>query len=782
MPPVQYALRRPPLACLIAALPLLALAACGGGGGVASTPTPPPTTTPPVTTTPPTQGEPPVTSTPTTSAPVTTPSAPTNYDTAEYRRSAGAVQASALTAYNAGFAGRGVTSAIVDGGIDTSNADFTGRISAASADVAGTRTIRDEGGHGTAVAGVLGAARNDSGPLGIAFETTLLIARSDTPGTCATSDGCKHADSAIARGVDLATTNRARVINLSLGGSPADATLSAAIGRATAAGIVVVIAAGNDASVDPDPLAQLANVDSAARGLVIIAGASNLAGDIATFSNRAGNGANHYLMALGERVQSYNQNGEQFLFNGTSFSAPLISGAVALLAQAFPNLTGQQIVQLLYSTATDLGTSGIDATYGRGLLNLTRAFQPQGATALAGSAVRVSLTGNGTLSTPMGDAGGTQAGASAVILDSYGRAYSYALGQSFTRPAPALRLAPALAGGIRNISLAADGTTVAMSVASRPGSEAVVERLLLAPDQARQVRTVAGFAAQRLGPHMAVAFGFAQGSATLAATLRGAGGDAFLIAGDPLATPGFERHAGTSFALRRAIGRLGVTVTAEGGDALAGTTTLGARPRDREYLPYSTLGLTIDRRFGPLALSGGMSRMQERDTVLGARFGAAFGGGGATTDFADATATLTPGGGWSISAAMRRGWTRMPGGGAATGGHLRSGGYAIDLARQGVFGVRDRIGLRFAQPLRVASGGYALMLPVAYDYATGTTTLASSRLSLAPTGRERNAEASWAAPLLGGWLTTNLYWRRDPGHIAALPDDLGGAVRFAMGF
>ncbi|TVV71857.1 S8 family peptidase, partial [Sphingomonas solaris] len=711
----------------------------------------------------------------------TTPSTPTNFNTSEYRASGGLVQASAITAYDAGFTGRGVVAAIVDGGIDTGNADFAGRISNASADVGGSRgTIKDEGGHGTAVAGVLGAARNDSGPLGIAFDATLLIARSDTPGTCATSDGCKHTDTAIARGVDLATQNNARVINLSLGGSAADATLRAAIARATAAGIVVVIAGGNDARADPDALAQIANDDTIARGLVVIAGATNQAGDIATFSNRAGNGATHYLMALGERVLSYDENGALFLFNGTSFSAPLISGAVALLAQAFPNLTGQQIVQLLYSTAADLGTGGIDTTYGRGVLNLSRAFRPQGQTSLAGTAVAVSLEGNGMLSAAMGDAA-MKSGASAVLLDGYGRAYGYALGSSLARPAPALRLAPALAGGLHSVSFSRDGSVAAVSIAGDTSS--TVERLTLAPGEARQARAVAGMVASRLSPDLAVAFGFAQGGRALGDTLRGQSGGAFLIAADPLAAPGFERRAGNAMALRHTVGRLGLTFAVEQGDALTPrTATFSARRQDRLRGGYAMLGVTLDRAIGPLALNAGVSRLRESDTVLGARFGTAFGAGGAITDFADASATLTPGDGWAIGASVRRGWTRMAAGGVSTGGSLHSGGHAIDIARTGLFGRRDRLGLRLAQPLRVASGGYALSLPVDYDYASGTARFAATRLDLSPQGRERDVEASWATPLLAGWLTTNLFWRRDPGHIAAAPDDVGGALRFARRF
>ncbi len=782
---LPMSLRIPGLLRTTSAFWLLALAACGGGGGggVNSTPTPTPSTpTPSTPTPPPAQTEPPTTTTPTPPVTPTTPSTPTNFDTTEYRNSGGLVQANAITAYNAGFTGRGVVSAIVDGGIDLANGDFAGRISAASADVAGSRgTIQDTGGHGTAVAGVLGASRNDTGPLGMAFETTLLIAKSDTPGSCATSDGCKHLDSAIARGVDLATANGARVINISLGGSPAEGVLAQAIGRATAAGIIVVIAGGNDASANPDPLAQIANVDAQAHGLVIIAGATNQAGDIASFSDRAGNGADHYLMALGERVRSYDQNGAQFLYNGTSFSAPLIAGAVALLAQAFPNLTGQQIVQLLYSTATDLGAAGTDATYGHGALNLTRAFQPQGQAALAGSAVPVSLAGNGTLSAPMGDAL-AKGGASAVILDGYGRAYDYALGATLARPAPALKLAPALAGGVRHRSLANGSGTVAMSIAST-GSDSAVERLMLAPGEARQARAIAGMAASRLSPDLALAVGFAQAGAALGDVLRGAQGDAFLVSGDPIDTPGFERRAGNGVALRRTLGRLGLTVTAENGDALVGRTDANdPRRSDLDRHPYAMLAVSVDRTVGPLAIVAGLSHLRENSTVLGARFGSAFGSGGAATEFADVKATLSPGAGLTLGAAMRRGWTHMAAGGAATGGSLRSGGYAFDIARLGVIGRRDRLALRFSQPLRVSSGGYALSLPVAYDYASGAATFAATRLDLAPQGREHDAEASWSAPLLGGWLTTNLYWRTDPGHDASLPDDVGGALRYALSF
>jgi subtilisin family serine protease len=339
------------------------LGACGGGGGVGGIPAPPPATTPTPTPTPVPAPTPAPTPTPTPTV--------TNYDTAEYRATVGAVSANALALYQAGATGRNITVGVVDSGVALASEEFTGRISSASANVAGGTSAADEDGHGTAVAFTLAGRRNDTGTQGIAFEATILAARADAPGSCATAgggtDNCTFADSAIARGIDLAVNNGARVINISLGGGTAGNSVITAVNRATAAGIVIVIAAGNDFATDPtnavnpDGFAQVANT-AAARGLVIIAGsvganASRTAGGdtISSFSNRAGNTSAHYLAAVGEGVRAPDATGTPFLWSGTSFSAPQIAGAAALLAQAFPNLTGAQIVQILYASARDAG-------------------------------------------------------------------------------------------------------------------------------------------------------------------------------------------------------------------------------------------------------------------------------------------------------------------------------------------------------------------------------------------------------------------------------------------
>ena len=64
--------------------------------------------------------------------------------------------------------------------------------------------------------------------------------------------------------------------------------------------------------------------------------------------------------------------------SGTSYSAPRVAGAAALVRQKFPNLTASQLKQVILQTATDLGVPGVDETFGYGKLSVVNALSPQG--------------------------------------------------------------------------------------------------------------------------------------------------------------------------------------------------------------------------------------------------------------------------------------------------------------------------------------------------------------------------------------------------------------------
>lgn len=409
---------RPMWKLALLAAPALLLAACGGGAG------PGPSTA--------------------SSAPPPAPLPPpgTNYDTAEYRRTLAATKANVLPAWQAGASGAGITIGIVDSGLSDTLGEFTGRIAGQSRDVTGQgRTFADTSGHGTAVAGVAAAARNGSGIVGLAPGATIAMMRADS-GDCA--DGCRYTDAAIAAGVNAAVSAGAKVVNISLGGSSGSTALRNAFASAAASGAVIVVSAGNDSTPDVDPLPAAALAAGSASNVIIV-GSSDTSGTISAFSNRAGVSQSNYLLALGEEVRSFDDKGAAYLYSGTSFSAPAVSAAAALLAQAFPNLSASRIVDLLLSSADDGGAPGTDSVYGRGLLNIGRAMAPFGQTSLAGTAVPVSLVPSGSLGAAFGNGLSTGRGLAHVpVTDRYDRLYSISLARTL-RPASPRRLSARLA-------------------------------------------------------------------------------------------------------------------------------------------------------------------------------------------------------------------------------------------------------------------------------------------------------------------------------------------------
>ena len=154
-----------------------------------------------------------------------------------------------------------------------------------------------------------------------------------------------------------------------------------------AAGIAVVFSAGN-AGPGVSTITKPKNINTNTVNVFCVAninGATWLGGSndpIANSSSRGpsvcgGSGSELIkpeVSAPGTSVRSCNSSGGYTSATGTSMAAPHVAGAVALLKQAFPNLTGKQILEALYNTARDLGTAGEDNTYGMGLIDVYAAF------------------------------------------------------------------------------------------------------------------------------------------------------------------------------------------------------------------------------------------------------------------------------------------------------------------------------------------------------------------------------------------------------------------------
>ncbi len=294
---------------------------------------------------------------------------------------------SAIETYANG--GKGITIALVDTGVVASNPELAGRVSTASSCAAVTfacsNGVTDDNGHGTATAAIAAGATGTYSPYamsGVAPAATILSEK--VLGAAGSGQ-----DLDVANGIIKAANGGATVISLSLTYIPTTAVINA-VNYATAKGAVLVWAGGNSSQ----PLnggAATVGLTAASLSHLIFVGSVSSTDKLSSFSNTPGTGkaggtttyASLWLMAPGENIVA---PGIQYgaasyaYWTGTSMSTPQVAGAVALLDATWPVLVRNgTTTQVLFRTATDLGAAGVDSSYGNGLLNLTKAFQPIGA-------------------------------------------------------------------------------------------------------------------------------------------------------------------------------------------------------------------------------------------------------------------------------------------------------------------------------------------------------------------------------------------------------------------
>jgi len=707
-----------------------------------------------------------------------------SYNDQEFRNSDGPRFHGAPTAWVDGSTGAGREIAIIDTGIFSGNAEFAGRISPDSHDIFTSRDdFEGEDDHGTIVAMIAAAANNGSGTVGIAPGATIMAIRADEPDSCGGTGGCNFGD--VADGIQWAVDHGATVINISLGGASATQEEFDAVQEAADAGIVVVVASGNGGSNRPDPFPRsLADLNL---GNVIIVGSVDAAGHVSDFTDKARGNEDDYLSAYGERLEVHLPDGI-WEVSGTSFAAPQVAGAVALLKQAFPAMSGQQIVTLLFETAQDVGEPGLDDDFGWGIMNIHQAFQPQGTLTMPGSNLTTMSLGDTSASgsPAMGDAL-TTASLKTIILDKYNRAFTHDLGGSMRGAAIPYRLWGAVGGSRGFLSMTRGPAAMAFTVdrSRRLNGTDLASELSLSEFDAEKARVLAARVAMRISPNTQVGFAYAEGPDGLFAQMQGFDRPAFLVAQSPAGDNGIISHTDVSFALRRQLGRWGLTLGAESGKAISGAELqladegYGLRTQDA----VRSLSMAFDRRFGALDATMGVTWMDEERTILGARFHDSFGGGGADTAFVDASAGWGFAKGWRLGGSLRNGWTFAGNGSLiGNGSVLYSRAWSLDLERAGVFDADDRLAFRIAQPLRVEGGALRIDLPIAYSYSTMSPTFGTRMLSLSPEGRELLGELAWRGPLWGGWGSTSLFYRREPGHYSYLPDDKGVALRWSSEF
>lgn len=747
------------LGCATAALATLT-SACGGGGGVGVASTPPP---------------PPIQSV-SIPKPVTTPTTET-FDTDEYYYSDAAKNSNVLPAWQAGATGRGIKIGIVDSGIDVDHHDFVGRIDPASRDFGGTGTIQDVSSHGTAIASIAAAAHDGRTMEGIAYEATLVI-MNIAPRACQPDAVCNYGYDDIASGIRAASNAGARVINLSIGGGSTPGYVTDAVREAARSGVIFVVSAGNESGSRPTGFAL--DIANAAPGQTIVVGALGLlsyepghAGEIdfnqlRSDSNAAGPTLQDwYVGAPGQYLHADYPGRPDALavLSGTSFAAPVVAGSLALMLQAFPNLSPRDVVNILLSTADDLGAAGVDQEYGHGRLNIGRAFQPIGQTQLAGSRTSVSLDKNGTVPAAAGDAL-SKGSLRAIVLDAYHRAFSLNLARTLQQAPSARPLAAAVSFGLKSSSVSIGPTSLGVQLTDGD----ILRKLGFVPSdvgpRGQQANLYGATLVSRLGNGFTTTMSFS-GSAARTLGDDDDEDEAFLINQGAVSARAFSRANAKQVSLRKAFDWLAVQASYEKGQVWSADDFYG----DARYR-VAAIGFGANIGHGRLSL--GATRLEEAITVLGGRLGSAFGSPGATSLFIDAKVNAPIGTGWSASGSVRRGWTQF------AAGRFMTAGYSLNLTKTGLWRPSDKFTLLLSQPLRVERGGFNLDLPASYDYSTASPNVERTRMSLAPRGREIVAEAGLERMLATGLIGFNAFARRQPGHYATAKPDLGAAVHWKL--
>jgi hypothetical protein len=259
---------------------------------------------------------------------------------------------SAPRVWNQGYDGSEVNISILDTGIDGTHPDLVGKV-IAEEDFTDDNTTDDLQGHGTHCAGIAAGTYNTATNVtGVAPGATLISAR-------VLNETGYGNTSWIIRGIEWSIEQNADVLSMSLGGWQGDGTgsdlESMAVTNAVGAGCVVVAAAGNEGPGE----GTIGNPSIAYGAIAVAASDSNDA--IVDFSSRGPTGDGRVgidVAAPGYKIIAPNafwEDGVEYaLKSGTSMACPHVAGAAALLLQANPGLTPEEVERALKNGADSI--------------------------------------------------------------------------------------------------------------------------------------------------------------------------------------------------------------------------------------------------------------------------------------------------------------------------------------------------------------------------------------------------------------------------------------------
>ena len=329
------------------------------------------------------------------------PTDPASWRTPEFMAQWGLYQIYADVAYARGLDGSGIKVGVVDSGLDVDHPEFARRYAEGITFNPEMPWNVDKNGHGTAVASVIAANRDGNGMHGVAPGATIVMTNDDAGGVFIDLEATTH-------GIRTLVRQGVRIINNSYGGDPVTSTTAgefendapdylATSRYAVSSGALLIFGTGNDGAPQPADMAGLPYLfPELERGWLAVAATGP--SYMPDYSNRCGVAMNWCMAAPGGgRGWEWDPNINDYVWRGledgilvakpgsgyektlgTSFAAPHVSGAAALVAQAFPYMTMDQVRQVLLGTAWDVGAPGVDPVFGYGVLDVGKAVRGPG--------------------------------------------------------------------------------------------------------------------------------------------------------------------------------------------------------------------------------------------------------------------------------------------------------------------------------------------------------------------------------------------------------------------
>ena len=640
-------------------------------------------------------------------------------------------------------------------------------------------------GHGVGVASLMVAAHDRDGVMGIAPNATV-VAFNPFDNTNTASWG------AVREGILALADHDASVINMSLGVAGhtlhqdwRDIFSDPQVAAATK-DRVFVLAAGNSGTVQTDNI----DWDFSHDPHLIIVGGVNLAGDISSISNTPGEAClmdgdvcrdllmNRFMVAPGELILLPDGQGGFVRRSGTSFAAPLVSGAITLLHDRWPWLAKHpaETVQIMLESARDLGAPGVDPVYGHGMLDVEASQSPLNFDNLQFYEVR-----NGTMvARPAGQlrAAGidTTWQADGVYFQLYepiGNTF-----RDFSVPVSTLLVGKVgtLTGGEEYLQQFASGRlTDWIRNGSASFSDVVnvtsfaASGLQFTSSTGRPSGTPFGATMLTDGHAMNSSVRVAQNGLAFTA---GVGDGAMALAGQEGLglRSDYGRRGGVNPMLGLASG--GPFVAAEFPLGAATTVSFGLTQNrlqhDREAflsdedraayrgvkdLEAEAFTVKMNHRTTPnLNFNATWARVRERNSLLGVQSRQQTDlSDGAITDTLTLASTLKVRQGFTLAAAATAGRTNSAGAsdqGFTTGNDVLSSSFAVSATFQNMVGRGDALRLSVAQPFHVERGELRYSSVAVVDRSTGELGLADQSFDIGGRPRNFTGELLYAAPIL----------------------------------